>query len=183
MRLPYPMRIAVGLDVSSVKPGWAVVVNGHLRQFGVVRKSQIPFACRIAQEVAERVMACCTFAGGKHTIIPVVAIEVQRGPIPAFMREKLKECYRMEGRILQMLGCNDPYHVPASREKKAARRRRIELKYQSDLKKLDEWYATAPGPARRTKSLSSVPEDAIDAIAVADAAWAKTLGERPRGYA
>lgn len=148
--------LIVGLDISKNKPGIAVLRNGDLVAWNVVRRKTEDDGFIVASESADFVSQY-TMPHFEENGGPIVlAMEVQMGPIPVFKRRGIEECIEMRGRILQELYQFTPegtvlLRVPASREKKPKRRARIEKMYRLEAGKL--------------------PEDAIDALSVADFAW------------
>jgi hypothetical protein len=120
---------------------------------------------RFVIDVARSILGDLEDLGRIHTPEEAsIAVEVHNYPAsntPSIVN--YRRARWMEGRIIQQLMCDHPLEVPASSESKARRRRRIELKH-------GDWFSS-----RRRHT-----EDEIDAVAVADDAYAILLVDEIR---
>ncbi len=132
------MLRVLGLDISALNLGYAVIVDGRLEAHGSVARgkgeSDFAFACRVSWALLTKV----------RIDRPIVVYEVQRGPVKASKRKVLDWCVQQRGRLLQTLGVEG---VPVQADNRPKPRRRVEmgLLYKEDLEgvKLNEHAADA----------------------------------------
>jgi hypothetical protein len=150
--------LIVGLDVNTHLIAWAIISDCakivHIGKADVEHEGGDQLVLAINSAEAIRLLTNLSDA--------MVCVEVLEFPSSAVKSiRNYRRARWLEGRVLQELGlkASDVVEIPASSEKKAARRRRIELKYHDELDR-------------------HLSEDEIDALSVADAARGKRLKQR-----
>ena len=148
------MKTILGLDISSVNVGWAVVRGSKMLDNGCYRRKKDEAPGRFAQRVSDALVWSQDGAGAYVAGFQFIAYEVNMSPVDRKRQIPMMRCYMMIGRVMALMGCPDiEVEVRADNRRKKQRRAELEMIYGK-----------------------CANEHSADALAVAHQAMARTVG-------